>query len=90
MIIEDKCKVTFFSEEMIIDEKIVSVGELVTPPKDLFKEDHEISYWYTDNRFLYCDIWEFNTPVTGDINLYVRWIESGYEEKRANQLFENN
>jgi uncharacterized repeat protein (TIGR02543 family) len=37
--------------------------------------DYAFGGWYTDNR-TWNSPWDFNTPVTGDISLYAKWVHT--------------
>jgi hypothetical protein len=50
----------------------VAIGEVARAPRKPFKEKMALEGWYTEKEHL--RRYYFNTPVTGDITLYAKWI----------------
>ncbi len=61
--------VTFLGgDESTPDNVIVGVGEAVAQPADPSKENHDFLGWYLGDK-----LYDFATPVTGDITLTAKW-----------------
>ena len=51
----------------------VDYGQAVAAPADPAREGYDFAGWYTDAD---CTApYDFNTPVTGDLTLYAKWVE---------------
>ena len=68
--------VSFSADGKVVDTVRVKSGETVAKPADPEKEDNVFAGWYTDDGFAQADVYYFNTPVTGDITLYARFVEA--------------
>lgn len=52
----------------------VNSGENAIKPENPTYEKHLFMEWYTDST--YTTIFNFNTPITANITLYAKWVES--------------
>ncbi len=57
-------------------DQTVADGEKAVKPADPTKEGFEFGGWYKDSWLT--EPYDFNTPVTGDITLYAKWINYLY------------
>ena len=79
--------VTFYSEGIVVHTETVTEGETVQSYTDIEKEGHVLKGWTTNSNGQ-GEQYNFNTPVTGALDLYAIWQEvsneftytySGYE-----------
>ena len=49
-------------------------GEKVTEPTGVTKEGYTLAGWYSDEACTDGKEWNFNTPLSGDITLYAKWL----------------
>ena len=71
---EANYNVSFSSEGSVIHTETVEPNATVqsyTPPA---REGYTFGGWYTDTSFQ--NLFNFDTPITSDITLYAKWIES--------------
>jgi uncharacterized repeat protein (TIGR02543 family) len=71
----DPCTVTFMDGDSVYDTKIVGEGGRVSRPADPVKPGYIFGNWYCDLELTIP--YDFNTPVSGDLILYARWLEPG-------------
>ena len=67
--------VTFNSNEgSTVPSQTVPSGETATEPNNPTKEENIFGGWYLDNELT--QLFDFTTPITGEITLYAKWIEN--------------
>ncbi|MDR0289513.1 MAG: InlB B-repeat-containing protein [Treponema sp.] len=54
----------------------VAHGSTANKPTNQTKNDHTFDNWYSDSTLT--ALYEFDTPITGDITLYARWTLNTY------------
>ncbi len=80
------CTVNFFSTDNTTPWKSLTVisGERVTAPDTPSVEGSTFVEWDYENGYIY----DFNTPVTGNLNLYAKWETSGSSTGLYNVRFQ--
>jgi uncharacterized repeat protein (TIGR02543 family) len=68
--------VNFVGSNVELDPQPVTHGAKIVRPSDPTLQGYAFAGWYKDN-----DLWDFNTPVTGDILLTAKWISGDTELK---------
>ncbi|MBQ7584117.1 MAG: InlB B-repeat-containing protein [Lachnospiraceae bacterium] len=69
--------VTFMTGEVNVESQTVGDDSVVLEPEALpEKEGYTLAEWYTDSDFT--SAFDFNTPVTGDMTLYGKWVKKKY------------
>jgi uncharacterized repeat protein (TIGR02543 family) len=68
--------VNFTGNSVALDPQSVTHGAKIVRPSDPTLQGYAFAGWYKDN-----DLWDFNTPVTGDILLTAKWISRDTELK---------
>jgi uncharacterized repeat protein (TIGR02543 family) len=68
------CTVNFIGDNVNIDPQNMLYGAKAVKPSDPTLQGYVFGGWYKDN-----DLWDFNSPVTGDILLKAAWISSNSE-----------
>ncbi|MDR0385467.1 MAG: InlB B-repeat-containing protein [Prevotellaceae bacterium] len=63
--------VNFTGNSVSLEPQVVTHGEKIVKPSDPTLQGYAFGGWYKDN-----DLWDFNSPVTGDILLAAKWISS--------------
>lgn len=53
--------------------QIVNVGDLAVYPMTPKKENYAFAYWCADSTLQ--NVYDFSTPVTGDVTLYAFWVQ---------------
>ncbi|MDR2383008.1 MAG: InlB B-repeat-containing protein [Prevotellaceae bacterium] len=66
--------VNFTGINVEINPQPVIHGTKVIKPSDPTRQGYVFNGWYKDN-----ELWDFNTPVTGDILLIAKWLSSDSE-----------
>ncbi|MGN0807776.1 MAG: Ig-like domain-containing protein [Candidatus Coproplasma sp.] len=66
--------VTFMDGTTNKGSQTVRKGATATAPTNITKDGYAIEGWYTNSTLT--TKYSFSTPVTGDITLYVKWVES--------------
>ena len=49
-------------------------GETVTEPTGVTRAQYTLAGWYSDEACSDDHVWDFNTPLSGDITLYAKWL----------------
>jgi uncharacterized repeat protein (TIGR02543 family) len=71
-IIKENYTVTFDSDGgSSVVQQIIRAGECATEPDIPTKSNYLFIGWYTKKEFSF--MFDFNTPITGDITLYAKW-----------------
>lgn len=72
------CVVTFYSEGRVVDTQQVARDERIAEPTTLevpeasgSNNEFEFKGWYTNSE--YTEEWDFDTPITTDIELVAKW-----------------
>lgn len=60
-----------------IDDQLVIVGNKVVKPTNPIREGYVFDNWYTDDT--YSTVFDFDTPITGDIVIFAKWNEKESE-----------
>ena len=72
-----------------IPNQTVPYAEKATKPEDPQKDGYTFRYWYYLNENKEPIVYDFNTPVSKNIDLIARWEENKKEEKDNNQQTDN-
>ena len=59
-----------------VSSQQVNYNETVTRPSDPSKDGNTFVGWYTDEGLI--TVYNFSTPITGDLTLYAKWIPAVY------------
>lgn len=83
--IHKKYNVSFILDGKVYNEQRIEENKKVKKPNEPYKDNHQFLYWsYNDKEF------DFNTPITKDIELKAIFKYISYEEKiKAREIFEN-
>jgi uncharacterized repeat protein (TIGR02543 family) len=60
--------VTFTGENVSVSSQTVNHGDHVVKPADPVRTGYNFGGWYDEDK-----LWDFDTPLTGDLILVVRW-----------------
>jgi uncharacterized repeat protein (TIGR02543 family) len=66
--------VNFTGNNVEIEQQVVVHGAKIIKPSAPILQGYVFGGWYKDN-----DLWDFNTPVTGDVLLTAKWLSSDTE-----------
>jgi uncharacterized repeat protein (TIGR02543 family) len=67
---------SFTGDNVEIDPQPVTYGTKIVRPSDPTLQGYAFGGWYKDN-----DLWDFNTPVTGDVLLKAKWLSNDSQLK---------
>jgi uncharacterized repeat protein (TIGR02543 family) len=60
-----------------VTDKVVAIGEKVSQPQDITKDDHTLEGWYTEESFEYK--WDFDVDTISEATiLYAKWTLNTY------------
>ncbi|MDR1169722.1 MAG: InlB B-repeat-containing protein [Prevotellaceae bacterium] len=65
--------VTFAGDNISISPQAVNHGDKATKPADPTRTGYSFGGWYNGSS-----LWDFNSPVTGNLTLAAKWITGGY------------
>jgi len=65
--------VTFVTSVGTVNPVQVNYNSAVQEPAVPASEDYAFEAWYTDSS--YANLYNFDTPVTGDVTLYAKWVQ---------------
>ena len=67
-----------------VASQTVKYNDLLTKPEDPTKDGKKFAGWYSDSS--YSTVYDFNSPVKGNITLYAKWVD----EDKFNVSFNTN
>ncbi len=67
--------VKFYSDNNLVSEQYVKLGECATKPADLVKDGY-VFYGWTTSSSSSQELFDFSTPITQDTILYAAWKET--------------
>lgn len=73
-----------------IESVTVAAGKKVVEPAIPTKNGFKFGGWYTDKDYREGSKYQFNTPVTGNITLYARWLDTSLASEPFTISFELN